>query len=203
MAKQSSFYKDTVRPLRQYLSWKKRDFANQSPQFIKEKVFERNGIPGGTWVETGTFKGETTAFLSSLGGMVHTIEPAEKYYQRAKKKFSTNGLIAVHNGPSEEILPTLLPTLSGDINFWLDGHYSAGSTFKGNTDCPILAELKSIDINRANFKRVTVLIDDIRCFGTDDANYADYPSLDELVDWARDNNMTWKIEHDIFIASST
>lgn len=203
MAQHTGFIGGTLRPLREFFRWKRRNFGAQSPQFIKEKVFKRHGVPGGTWIETGTFKGDTTKFLSSLGGNVHTIEPAQKYYDRAVKKFAAKSNITVHNGTSEQILPKLLPSLSGDMNFWFDGHYSAGSTFQGETDCPVLVELQTLDANRGNYGQVTVMIDDVRCFGTDDPAYSDYPSLDALVDWARSHNMAWTIEHDIFIAKTT
>ena len=45
------------------------------------------------------------------------------------------------------VLPKLLPNLSGDINFWLDGHYSSGLTFKGDQECPIKDELDQIGNN--------------------------------------------------------
>jgi hypothetical protein len=46
------------------------------------------------------------------------------------------------------------------------------------------------------------MIDDVRCFDPSVREYADYPPLDELVDWARANRLRWHIEHDIFVARS-
>ncbi len=37
--------------------WKERGYAAPSPAQMKEFVFERNGIAGATWVETGTYRG--------------------------------------------------------------------------------------------------------------------------------------------------
>ena len=92
-----------------------------------------------------------------------------------------------------------MPKLSGDINFWLDGHYSAGKTFKGEKDCPIEDELNAIEENLENFAKISILIDDIRLFLPKSSNYSDYHSIDYLIDWARRLNMRWRIEHDIFI----
>jgi hypothetical protein len=66
-----------------------------------------------------------------------------------------------YKGLSEEVLPFLLPTLSGDINFWLDGHFSGGITHKGPQDTPILDELVSISKYLRHFGTVCVMIDDI------------------------------------------
>ena len=93
----------------------------------------------------------------------------------------------------------LLPTLSGSINFWLDGHYSAGATFKGLKDCPVEEELMAIESNIANFNDLSILIDDVRCFLPSNVTHSDYPTTDYLVDWARRMNLFWRIEHDIFI----
>lgn len=95
----------------------------------------------------------------------------------------------------------LLPKLSGKINFFLDGHYSGGETFAGPNDCPLLDELNFISQNLPRFQAVTILIDDIRLCGKKHS-YGLYPSLDNLVDFARSNNLDWHIEHDIFVAKT-
>ncbi|MDB4520503.1 hypothetical protein N9118_13250, partial [Akkermansiaceae bacterium] len=178
--------------------WKKRDFLDNSPQLVKEKVFDKYGIAGAGWVETGTYLGTTTDYLSKRFPHVYSIEPAKDLYTSASKRFK-GGNVTLFNDVSENIFPTLLPKLSGNINFWLDGHYSAGITFKGDKDCPVEDELNAIEANIDNFKKITILIDDVRCFLPSDTEYTDYPSIDYLVDWARRFNMRWRIEHDIFI----
>ena len=72
-------------------------------------------------------------------------------------------------------------------------------TYKGPKDTPILDELSAIENNLTNFNQVVILVDDMRLFESD-APQSNYPSLDVLVNWARSNNLHWKIEHDIFIA---
>jgi hypothetical protein len=94
----------------------------------------------------------------------------------------------------------LLPTLTGDVNFWLDGHYSAGVTFQGDSDTPITQELATIATCLPGFRRVSVLVDDLRCFDPTLPDLADYPSRSFLVDWANGLGLAWHIEHDIFIA---
>jgi len=180
--------------------WKKRRYAAPSPGFIKTQVLLRNGIADATWIETGTYFGDTTDFLSRHARQVYSIEPAPALFERAVRRFRKVPNVRVLPGTSEEQLPQLLPTLSGDVNFWLDGHYSAGVTYQGSVDTPIVAELAYIEGQMARYRNVVVLIDDVRCFDPTVPQFAHYPNLDFLVDWARRNRLQWHIEHDIFVA---
>ena len=183
---------------RNMAEWKKRDYLENSPQLVKEKVLLKYGIKDAGWVETGTYTGTTTKYLSELFPHVYTIEPEPKLYASACKRFEGKN-VTLFNNVSEEVFPSLLPTLTGNMNFWLDGHYSAGITFKGAKDCPVEDELNAIEKNFDNFSRLSILIDDVRCFLPTNSEYSDYPSIDYLVDWARRMNLRWRIEHDIFI----
>lgn len=182
--------------------WAVRGYESPSPSWIKRSVLLRLGARDATWVETGTFLGDTTALLASGSREVYTIEPERTLFEQAEARFSGDTRVHAIHGLSEDIFPTLLPTLSGKVNFWLDGHYSGGITHQGPTDCPVRDELANIERNLSRFESVVVMIDDIRCFDPSVALYADYPSVDYLVDWARRNNLKWHIEHDIFVARS-
>ena len=179
-------------------NWKKRGYLESSPQLVKQSVFLKYGLDDAVWVETGTFLGTTTKYLSEFFPHVYSIEPEPKLYSSACKRFEGKN-VTLFNDVSENVFPSLLPTLSGNINFWLDGHYSAGITFKGEKDCPVEDELSAIELNFSNFDKLTILIDDVRCFLPVNDTYAEYPSVDYLVDWARRMNLHWRIEHDIFI----
>ena len=146
--------------------------------------------------------GDTTALLAPESKAIYTIEPEPTLFGQAEARFRNDSRIHVIHGLSESVFPTLLPTLSGKVNFWLDGHYSGGITHQGPTDCPVRDELANIEKNLSRFESVAVLIDDIRCFDPTIPLYADYPDLNYLVDWARKNNLRWHIEHDIFVAKS-
>jgi hypothetical protein len=182
--------------------WRARGFAAPSPNFIKRATVLRNGLTNGTWVETGTYKGETTELLAQNASMVYSIEPAPTLYAEARQKFETTSKVEIINAPSETALPELLPKLSGDISFWLDGHNSGGVTFKGPNDTPIVEELQCISQHLGRFEKVVILIDDIRLFNGRIYTYGPYPSRDYLVDWAREHQMTWHIEQDIFVCKN-
>jgi hypothetical protein len=183
--------------------WKDRKYAAPSPVFIKRQVLMRNSTPNATWIETGTFLGETTQFLSQSAQHVYSVEPEATLYERAKQRFADTENVSIIHATSEDTFPQLLPQLSGAVNFWLDGHFSAGFTFQGKVDTPIAEELAQIEVNRARFSRLSVLVDDVRCFDPSLPDYSSYPSVDFLVDWARRNKLKWHIEHDIFVATST
>lgn len=187
---------------RGFAEWKARGYASPSPHSIKQATIMRNGFADATWVETGTYLGQTTKFLSKSAKQVFSIEPEPKLFRAAASFFKSYANVEILNGTSEEVLPTLLPRILGTVNFWLDGHYSAGVTFKGQQETPVLDELRAIDQNLGRFERVCVLIDDLRCFDPEVPAYTSYPSLDALVDWARRNNLKWHIEHDIFCAKT-
>jgi hypothetical protein len=188
--------------VRSYRQWKRNQFAAPSPHYIKQACLIRNGIPDAVWIETGTFLGQTTQFLSKHATKVYSVEPEPTLFANAQKYFSKFGNVEILNGASESVFPKLLPRINGDVNFWLDGHYSSGITFKGQQDTPIVDELKQISQNLHHFAKVCVLVDDLRCFNPQQSEYSTYPPLDFLVDWARQNSFHWHIEHDIFVAKN-
>jgi hypothetical protein len=182
--------------------WKSRRYAAPSPVRVKREVLMRNSTPQATWVETGTYLGETTKYLAPSAKQVFSLEPEPALFRRAQQRFANTANVTIINAASEVSFPTLLPTLSGAVNFWLDGHYSAGITFRGNKDTPIIEELAQIEANLQHMGPVSVMIDDIRCFDPTQEENAGYPAIDFLVDWARRNRFKWHIEHDIFVARS-
>lgn len=185
----------------EFIIWNNKNYASPSPHFIKQRVLLRNSIPGSIWVETGTYLGETTKELSKHGSFVYSIEPEPALYSRAADCFRSHPNVEILKGLSEEVFPSLLPKLSGDINFWLDGHYSSGITHRGPQDTPILEELAHISANLNHFRKVCVMIDDIRFFNPGLGTYSTYPTLNVLVDWAIKHGLIWHIEHDILSQS--
>ena len=182
--------------------WEKRMFAAPSPSHIKRSILKRNGNPYSIWVETGTFQGDTTQFLADTAEIVHSMEPEPILFRLAKERFKSTSNVRLHFGLSETVLPHLLQELTGDVNFWLDVHYSGGITHKGPIETPIVQELEAIERYREHFAPLTVMIDDIRCFDRSVPEYSSYPELDLIVDWARRNRLRWHIEQDIFVAKT-
>lgn len=134
-----------------------------------------------TAIETGTFLGDTTAFLAENCKTVISIELAETLAQNAVERFANNPNVTIIHGDSAVALPKILEADPGPKLFWLDGHYSGVCgeksspivTAKGSTDTPIVGELEAILVDPASH---VILIDDARLFN----GVSDYPSIREI-----------------------
>lgn len=185
---------------RDELAWRRRGFAAPSPDHVKRAVLLRHGWPEATWVETGTYRGDTTARLAAAARHVISLEPAAGLFAAAQRRFRGTPNVELINATSEAAFPALLPRLQGGVCFWLDGHFSGGATFRGPNDTPILSELQAIAEHLPRWPRVAVLVDDLRLFTGGTHAYGPYPTLATLVDWAAGQGLAWHIEHDIFVA---
>lgn len=189
-----------------FIDWYQNGFTSPSPRVVKQEVMRRNG-GNGTWIETGTFLGDTTLFLSKFATKVITLEPEKKLFQDARKRFQYNQKITCIQGTSEDKLAEVLSNLSrndlNNISFWLDGHYSGGITYRSHLDTPIVFELSCIQTILNRCTSIFILIDDVRCFNSTSEEYSEYPGLNYLVAWSERNNLRWTIEHDVFIISNT
>jgi len=193
---------DKSRKFYQFRQWEFTLFASPSPHFIKQACIKRNAIIGSTFVETGTYYGLTTEYAAKFSNRVISLEPSESLYKRAKDLFIGLKNIEILKGTSEDIFPKIIPTLSGDITFWLDGHYSGGETYQSAIDTPIVFELNEIEKYKKNFSRLSIMVDDFRCFNALISEFKDYPKKTYLVEWAEKNSLYWTVEHDIFIAKN-
>jgi len=90
-------------------------------------------------------------------------------------------------------LPEILSSLKKPCLFWLDAHYSADSTIKGDVETPIAEELKAI--LHHSVQNHVILIDDARRF----IGKNDYPTIKWLKDYVLKYRPDWsfEIENDI------
>jgi len=189
-----------LRSARSWLHFLLRGFAAPFPNYLKMQVLKRHSISNAAWIETGTYEGSTSKFLSSRFPMIITIEPSETYYRRAMTRLGKIKNVKVIFGTSEQCFHEALGSTSDTVNIWLDGHFSEGETFLGNAVTPILSELSDIASSLDKFNSVALFIDDVRLFGNDSYSRDGYPQFSILVDWCKKNNFTWQISRDIFIA---
>jgi hypothetical protein len=182
------------------IAWVQSGYSMPAPSLVKWSVLARYGDPSGVWVETGTYFGDTTAYLARTARKVVTIEPDQQLAERAAARFANQSNVVVLHGTSEEVLPGLLRDLDGPVSFWLDGHFSGGVTFQGPVDTPIGAELAEIERYLEGVSSANILVDDFRCFDPENPDYRAYPPKQWLVDWAVRNGLRWTVEQDIFIA---
>tara|TARA_B100001057_G_C22625077_1_gene862161 strand:+ start:55 stop:711 length:657 start_codon:yes stop_codon:yes gene_type:complete len=189
--------------LKEFIKWKDlHNYSEPFPTFVKKQVFHEYNSSSTIWVETGTLVGDTAKYLSKIAKFVYTIEPSEKYYNLSVKNLTNYENVKIYNDNSENKLNDILEIIkpNSDVCFWLDGHWSGGDTFKGETDTPILSELETIKRYLNKFSKLNILIDDFRIF--DIGNNVDiYPSKEVLIEYAAKNNLKWRITRDIFILS--
>lgn len=115
-----------------------------------------------TFVETGTFLGETIMKMHPFFEKLHTIEIKQDFYLKAKTSYKGNK-ISFHYGDSGTKLKKVCDLLKTPTLFFLDGHWSAGNTGRGEKDCPLYEELDNI-IKFCKTKCI-IIVDDARLFG--------------------------------------
>ena len=139
-----------------------------------------------SFVETGTYLGDTLATLCGDFDNLQSIELGRDYYARAVNRFVNQPQIHLINADSTTGLETALDSLSdARAIFWLDAHYSGGDTAKGQSNTPIETELFAI---LARLQRNDIiLIDDLRYFWQARPGFLQhdallgYPSVRDLV----------------------
>ncbi len=194
----------TIKNRKSLKNWKIRNFLPPSPDSIKHQVLINNNYSDSLWIETGTYYGETTKLLSKISKKTISIEADKELFETSKKKLKNLKNVELFNGKSEDLLDKLISE-NFDFNnicIYLDAHLCQDhlkniQTFGSeDTATPILKELEIIKKYYGKFEKINVLIDDIRLFY---GNYQNYPDKNILVDWCKENNFSWEIEHDIFI----
>jgi hypothetical protein len=179
--------------------WRENNQPTPPPHEWKQLIIKFYAAKYGIniFVETGTYLGDMIAAQVDYFDQLYSVELGNKLWNDATKRFSENTNVCVINGDSSKELINIMHKLDKDALFWLDGHYSEGITARGNTDCPIFDELKTILLNN-NFHHV-LLIDDARCF---DGN-GDYPTIQNLEKVILEYRSNYKVEviNDIIIAA--
>lgn len=128
-----------------------------------------------SFVETGTYFGDTAHFIASKGYDVTTIELEPRLAVWARQRFANDRRVRVLEGDSGELLPSVLAALDGPAMIYLDGHFIRGGAVDTGAGNPVSRELRAVlDLAK---RGSVVVIDDARCFGTD----PDYPELREVL----------------------
>ena len=126
------------------------------------------------FVETGTYIGDMLWALKDDFESLVSIELSEVLYKRAKRRFSGVDNVKLIKGDSGSVIPKLLKGARVPTLFWLDAHWSGGSTAKADTRTPIQKELRAI--LKHKIKNHAILIDDADMFN---GTYG-YPSMSEV-----------------------
>jgi predicted O-methyltransferase YrrM len=159
-----------------------------------------------TIVETGTFLGDTTDFLSSRGYRVITLEVDPLLARLARARFDGRDNVRTIEGDSAKQMPKLVAELERAALFFLDGHYSGSGTGMGDQETPVVDEVEAILAGARDGS--FVIIDDARCFG----GRPDYPPLTDFLTLLRnrgvgdavvkDDNIRFSVQRRAFAAPS-
>lgn len=139
-----------------------------------------------TFIETGTYKGDTAAAVAPWFKVVYTIEGVrERYAQTSKRQFPENVKMLFGTSPSK--LNLLFGKISEPCLIFLDAHWThCGYPIEDDPlqqalhPCPLLAELDEIDMRVPH----VILIDDFRFFAHPPPNRGPveaWPSLDRIM----------------------
>lgn len=151
-----------------------------------------------TFVETGTFMGDTIEALINDFRRLYSIELSEELALRAAKRFEGNQKVKIIQGDSGFKIEGLINDIMEPMLFWLDGHYSGEfiyqdefiRTAKGSLHTPIEKELKVIlGSNEAH----VILIDDARLF----TGQMDYPTIKHIKNIVK---LTSKFNHRLTVS---
>jgi len=125
-----------------------------------------------TFVETGTFQGETVRKMERFFEMLITIEIDPKLHQEARARYPSPKILYVL-GDSVKELGKISRELSHPALFYLDAHFSGAGTGKGAKDVPLIEEMEILA--QRNYADC-IIVDDLRLFGTH-ANQEDWSAV--------------------------
>lgn len=153
-------------------------------------IQNKTNIKLDNFIETGTYKGDTTLLMSKYFNKVYTFEIVKQLYEEAKEKCKEQNNINFYLCDSKSILPVLVPEIKGDSIYFLDAHQSGPDTSHIDIEVPLLQELECILTNNIN-KNIVIIIDDIRFFTCEDHlkphDWA-HISIDTIEDLINSNN---------------
>lgn len=180
---------------KELIKWKNNGEQPPIPHIIKQQVISDHQKKSGyaILVETGTFLGDMVEAQKKNFKKIISIELSEKLHRRAVKRFKNDASITIVQGDSGKKLAEVISNINEPAIFWLDGHYSAGITARGEKDCPIFEEIDSI-FSRPAFKHI-LLVDDAMYFN----GKGDYPTIAELTAYIqlKDGRYNCKVEKEI------
>jgi hypothetical protein len=151
--------------------------AGPPPSLTKRRLIRRTAQRFGTpmLIETGTYKGDTVAALRPHFERIVSIELSPELAAHANVRFHHDQGVAIVEGDSGALLPSVLDGLPGRALLWLDGHWSGGETARGEFNTPVRGEIEAALRHRRDH---VLLIDDARCFD----GSGGYPAVGDIVE---------------------
>jgi hypothetical protein len=140
----------------------------------------RNRFDITTFIETGTYKAQTTQWAANEFKKVITIEAHQEFYNRAVRLFKGKKNVRCIFGDSLVEFPKAIKRLRKPALIWLDAHKCRFEDSLTASECPLIDELKAITATGINH---FVLIDDARMYIEQPPKPYDptlWPTFDEI-----------------------
>lgn len=152
------------------------------------------------FIETGTYKGETTRCAFDNGFQeVHTIELQDRLYEDSKNNLADiikTDKVFLHKGDSGVVLGEILSKIDKKTTILLDAHIDGGNYIEGITPdirrCPLYDELTCI--KNHSIKDHTIIVDDVRILGQ--IGWGTEVVLDAIISMIMEINKDYKISFD-------
>jgi hypothetical protein len=132
------------------------------------------------FVEAGTYKGETTAFFAPHADRVISVELHQGLFAAAEQRFAKDANVTIINGDSLVEIPKIVANCPTPPLVFLDGHFSGSGTAESEEMEPAESTLRRLADGTP--PGTTVVIDDLRLFGS---GRAGFPELDAITAAAR------------------
>lgn len=171
-------------------NWYKNPSENFTPHIVKQTIIKeyQKKYSCTILIETGTYLGDMVEAQKNTFKQIISIELGIDLYKKAQKRFRNYKHINIVQGDSGKVLGNILKKINEPAIFWLDGHYSADITAKGEKDCPIFEELGAV-FSSTPLNHI-LLIDDARLF----VGQNDYPTLEDLTLYIKSKNEKYSVE---------
>jgi len=188
--KEIKFGMEAAKAIRQ---WEAAGKPAPPPSYYKNTVIRdfQKRYKLNTFIETGTFLGNTTEIQRRNFSKIYSVELSEDLYNRASKRFARYHDVKIMQGNSADVLPVIMKDVQGPALFWLDAHYSGvlggEITSRAAKDCPIYEEIDAIFGHK---QQHVILVDDARNFIGCDG----YPTLDELKSYVKSKRSDFAVE---------
>ena len=139
-----------------------------------------------TFIETGTYRGESCGWAAGEFSQVYSIESDERRHGRVVEQLGKLKNLSLILGDSRQKLPEILASLDKPALLWLDAHLRDHTKqgWVGNDQNPLKQELAAI---AATGKRHVVMIDDANwifappLFEHDPAQWPTLPEIEALL----------------------
>lgn len=146
-------------------------------------------------VETGTFRGDTTALLADAFGRCVTIERSSSLAETARQRFENDPRVTVLEGSSSDLLASSLPDRGTSLFVWLDAHGVYDFEGVDPEENPLIKEIATLLAARDSVNTI-IAIDDARGMGTQPG----WPSFSEIATPLANAGYTTVYLDDVFLA---